>query len=481
VRRLALFVALAVLALPAVAAAFANTEPLAAKQWYLDADQAWTFWPEPPQLVPARVAVIDSGIDGSHPDLTGRVVAARSFVGGSPYRDEAGHGTFVAGEIAANPANGTGIAGIAFNARLIVAKVVTADGEVSLPGEVAAIRWAVAQGAQVINLSLGGVRDPLDPERDTYSPLERAAVEYAYSKGVVVVAAVGNGTQSPSTPWGYAAYPAALPHVIGVSAVRQDGSVPDYSNRDAVYNDLAAPGDAMFSTIPANLVDARTGCAEPYSDCGPPDFRNAIGTSFAAPQVSAAAALLLGQDPSLTPDQVAWLLERTADDASPLSGCPTCADGRDALSGWGTLDVASALARLTSGLPLPRPDRYEPNDDAGPWAHTLPPLPRTLDASLDYWDDNLDVYRVRLARGQRVFARLTPGSKAKVVLALWRPGTDRLETLDAQQERLAVSRRVGAQSRRAYRARVTGIYYLSAKLVSPTRNPVQYRLAVARG
>jgi hypothetical protein len=143
--------------------------------------------------------------------------------------------------------------------------------------------------------------------------------------------------------------------------------------------------------------------------------------------------------------------------------------------------VASALARLTSGLPLPRPDRYEPNDDAGPWAHALPPLPRTIDASLDYWDDNLDVYRVRLSRGQRLFARLTPGTKARVVLALWAPGTDRLETLDAQQDRLVVSRRAGAQSRLSYRARVTGTYYLSAKLVVPTRNPVQYRLAVARG
>jgi subtilisin family serine protease len=480
VRRLALIVALVGLALPAAAAAFPNSEPLAAKQWYLDADQAWAFWPQMPQLYPVRVAIIDSGIDGSHPDLVGRVVAARSFVGGSPYRDDAGHGTFVAGEIAANPSNGVGIAGLAFNARLIVGKVVTADGDVSLPAEVAAIRWAVEQGAQVINLSLGGVRDPLDPQRDTYSPLEEAAVEYAYSKGVVVVAAVGNGTQSPSMPWPYAAYPAALPHVIGVSAVRQNGSVPDYSNRDAVYNDIAAPGDAMFSTIPSNLVDPGSGCAQPYSDCGPTDFRDAIGTSFAAPQVSAAAALLLGQDPSLTPDQVSWLLERTADDAAPLSGCAACPDGRDALSGWGTLDVASALARLTSGVPLPRPDRYEPNDDAGPWAHALPPLPRTIEASLDFWDDNLDVYRVRLRKGERVFARLTPGTKSSVVLSLWAPGTQRLEALDAQEARLSVSRRVGNQSRLAYRARATGVYYLSAKLVTPTRNPVQYRLGVSR-
>ena len=133
------------------------------------------------------------------------------------------------------------MAGLAFNARLMIAKVVGPDGTVSLPAEVAAIHWAVDNGARVINLSLGGVRDPLRPQLDTYSALEEAAVEYAYAHGVVVVAAVGNGPQSPATPW-----PAALPHVIGVSAMRRDGSVPDYSNRDAVYNDLAAPGDGIF-------------------------------------------------------------------------------------------------------------------------------------------------------------------------------------------------------------------------------------------
>jgi len=481
VRRIAVLLSLVALAVPAVAAGFVNGEPFAAKQWYLDEDQAWSYWATQPQLFPVRVAVIDSGIDGSHPDLAGRVVAARSFVGGSPYHDEAGHGTFVAGEIAANPANGVGIAGLAFNARLVIAKVVTADGEVSLPAEVAAIRWAVDEGARVINLSLGGVRDPLDPSKDTYSPLEQAAVEYAYSKGAVVVAAVGNGTQSPATPWRYAAYPAALPHVIGVSAVRRDGSVPDYSNRDAVYNDLAAPGDAIFSTIPENLVEARAGCAdEPYSDCGPAEFRDAIGTSFAAPQVSAAAALLLGQDPTLTPDQVSWLLERFAADDSPLTGCATCTYGRDALTGWGSLDAAAALSRLASGVPLPRPDRYEPNDDAGPWAHALPPLPRTIQASLDFWDDNVDVYRVHLDPGQQLFARLTPDTAANVKLALWAPGTARIEGLDLRDVRLTHSHRAGRQSRLAYRARVGGIYYLEAKLVSPSHDPVQYRLALSR-
>ncbi len=476
-----LAVAIAALGLPAVAAAFDNPEPLAAHQWYLAGDRAWTYWPVQPELFPISVAVIDSGIDGTHPEFKGRVVAAKSFVGGSPYRDDQGHGTFVAGEIAANPSNGQGVAGMAFNARLMVAKVVEPDGSVSLKGEVAAIRWAVANGARVINLSLGGVRDPLDPSLDTYSPLEQAAVEYAYSKGVVVVAAVGNGPQSPATPWGFAHYPASLPHVIGVSAVRQDGSVPAYSNRDVVYNDLAAPGDAIFSTIPTNLVEATTGCADqPYSDCGPFEFRDAIGTSFAAPQVSAAAALLLGQDPALRPEQVAWLLERSADDADASTGCSMCPAGRDSFTGWGTLDVQNALDLLARG-PLPPVDHFEPNDNAGPWAHALPPLPHTIEATLDYWDDNLDVYRVYLQKGHTLFARATPvrGGSVRMSMSVWAPGTLRVDGLDAQRSLVAQSRLVGMQSRVAYRATRTGTYYLELRLGRPTRNPLAYRLALA--
>jgi hypothetical protein len=236
----------------------------------------------------------------------------------------------------------------------------------------------------------------------------------------------------------------------------------------------------MFSTIPTNLVSPTPACAgKPWSDCGPDELRNAIGTSFAAPQVSAAAALLLGQDPNLKPEQVTWLLERSADDASPATGCGVCAPGRDMYSGWGTLDIANALAMLTSGAPLPPPDAYEPNDDAGPWSHALPPLPRTIGATLDYWDDNVDVYRVILKKGQRLFARLTP-SRGLVRLALWAPGTKRVESLDLKNVRVAASHRAGRQARLSYRATKTGTYYVAAKLVSQTRDPVEYRLALSK-
>ena len=251
---------------------FSTNDPLAPRQWYLQRDRAYDFWTTLPQLAPVKVAVIDSGIDGGHPDFpASRIAAAKSFVGGSPLVDTDGHGTFVAGEIAAGTDNGVGIAGIAFPAQLVIAKVVNANGELPLDAEIAAIKWAVDQGARVINLSLGGVRDPLDPKLDTYSPLEQNAVDYAIRKGALVVAAVGNGPQSPKTPWPYAHYPAALPHVLGVSAISQSGAVPGFSNRDAVYNDIAAPGENILSTVPRAMTADRPSCPEQgYSPCGTP-------------------------------------------------------------------------------------------------------------------------------------------------------------------------------------------------------------------
>ncbi|HZB23526.1 MAG TPA: S8 family serine peptidase, partial [Gaiellaceae bacterium] len=147
--------------------AFTPNDPLAPRQWHLSQVRAFDFWPELPTLAGVRVAVIDSGIDGSHPDFQGRIAASRTFVGGSALTDQQGHGTFVAGLIAAQTNNELGVAGIAFPAQLVIAKVVRSSRLVSLEAEAAAIRWAVDEGARVINLSLGGLRDPRDIERDT--------------------------------------------------------------------------------------------------------------------------------------------------------------------------------------------------------------------------------------------------------------------------------------------------------------------------
>ena len=482
--QLALVVLVALLA-PAAAVAFDNTAPNAAQQWYLDQDDAWTFWPVQPTLKTVKVAVIDSGIDAGNPAFSGEIAGGVSFVGGSWRTDSCGHGTFVAGEIASHPADGEGIDGMAFNAKLLIAKVVRTGCDVSTPGEIKAIYWAVHHGARVINLSIGGLRDPQDSELDSYSPGEQAAIEYAYGKDVLVVAAVGNGTQAPQMPWPYADYPAALPHVLGVAAVKDGGDVPAYSNRDQQYVDIAAPGGPIFSVIPRNLVDTTiAGCSTmtPYSDCGPAEFQNGIGTSFSAAQVSAAAALLIGVDPALKAGQVEWLLERSATDADPASGCPICPVGRDSLTGFGTLDVEAALKLLGNEHDLPTPDAYEPNDDADmPGAKAWPlKVPQTIEATLDFWDDPIDVYAIRLDQGETVFIRLDR-SRVPNWLTLWRPGTKtvlappRSELAD-EAARGAV---VGGQERLSYRVTAGGIYYVEVRAGAGMRRPDRYQLSVA--
>ena len=108
-------------------------------------------------------------------------------------------------------------------------------------------------------------------------------------------------------------------------------------------------------------------------------------------------------------------------------------------------------------------------------------LPHTIEATLDYWDDNLDVYRVYLQKGRTLFARVTPvgGGTARTSMSVWAPGTLRVDGLDAQRSLVAQSRMVGVQSRVAYRATRTGTYYLELRLGRPMRNPLAYRLAVA--
>jgi subtilisin family serine protease len=483
VRRALLVAAMATLLSPPLALAgarpsFTPNDPLAPKQYYLAQDHAFdAFDTSLPLLAPVKVAIIDSGIDGTHPDLKGNVYAARSFVGGSPLTDEEGHGTFVAGEIAASINNEQGIAGIAFPAKLIVAKIARADASISVRDEAAAIRWAVQRGAQVINLSLGGVRDPRNRGVDTYSAVEQKAIDYAFRHGAVLVAAVGNSDDAPRSPWHWASYPAALPHVIGVSALTPSGGVPSFSNRDRVYNDVAAPGEGIFSTLPLAMTKLRPTCADQgYSDCGPDQFVHAAGTSFAAPQVTAAAAVLLALKPSLRPDQVSYILERTSTDMNAAEGCAQCPLGRDQYTGRGRLDIARAIAAL--GGRLPPADKLEPNDDAGSQATVLPVAMHRLTATLDFWDDPIDVYRIRLVAGQQLRVTQRGPVGLATSLVVWRPGTVRVEGANSRGRRVAQSVRLGSARRVAYRVPATGWYYVETKLAS--RGFGSYTLNVVR-
>ncbi|HVS85102.1 MAG TPA: S8 family serine peptidase [Gaiellaceae bacterium] len=452
----------------APAAAFTPTDPYYPKQWYLAQDHAFDAWPTPPAtLAPVKVALVDSGLDCSLPDLIGRIAAVKSFVGGDPCVDSEGHGTLVAGEIAGN-LDSTGIVGLAYSAQLLIAKVVKPDGDIPLQAESDAIRWAVAQGAQVINLSLGGVRDPAHPDRDTFSQLESDAVEYAYAHGAVVVAAVGNSDEAYATPWPYASYPAALPHVLGVGALTRTGNVPDFSDRDPIFVDLVAPGVDIYSIFPDALTSTQVGCTpQGYTDCANDEYRHAEGTSFAAPQVAAAAAVLFAVAPSLTNAQVQAILERTADDVNSANGCPRCPLGRDLYSGFGRLDVAKAVTLATSGGALPAPDFAETNDNAGTQAYALWGTTRKVNATIDFYDDPVDVYKVLIRKGQQLKADLTGGwTGANISVVLWRPGTTEVLNGRDAKMRVAQSSTIGATQRLAYRAPTQGWYYVEVKVSS---------------
>jgi subtilisin family serine protease len=459
--------------------AFTPTDPLVSKQWYLPYSGFYAPWVTLPSFEPTPVAVIDSGVDTSHPDLAGKILDGETFVGGSWQTDSLGHGTFVSGLIAAGLDNDIGIAGLAPASQLLVAKVVTKSRAIPVEAEAKAIRWAVDNGARVINMSLGGVRDPLDPDRDTYSRLEADAVAYAISNGVVVVAAVGNSDQAPTSPWKYASYPAALPHVLGVSAISASGAVPPFSNRDFIYNDLAAPGVEILSALPRPLTARFPSCSEQgYSSCGPDEYREAQGTSYASPQVAAAAAVLLSLRPKLGPEQVTKLLQETAVDLSPATGCSACAEGRDAYSGWGRLDVEAAVGALSRRLPTR--DLYETNDDAGSRAYPVSGSNRRVYAAVDFWDDQDDVYAIRLERNQPVYVGLTGSDRTvDLSLAFWLPQTRSIERVADFKYRVRTSARLGSRQYLSFRPELTGTYYVQVRMSSP--GVTNYRLAVVKG
>ena len=336
----------------------------------------------------------------------------------------------------------------------------------------------MAHGARVINMSLGGVRDPSNPGNDTYSSLEANAIAYAVSRGVVVVAAVGNGDQAPAEPWRFAFYPAALPHVLGVSAVGREGAVPGYSNRDAVFNDVAAPGRRHRLDVPAPAHQERPTCHEQgYTLCATVDFRPPDGTSFAAPQASAAAAMLLAVRPELRPEQVTAVLERSAVDASAATGCIRCATGRDAYTGWGTLDITASVGALGRAC---RGGRAR--DERRRWCAVAPAV-RRLASPSGRGNDRLlgrsgrRLRRVPPARGS-VSTRPLEGATGDLSLALWRPGTPSVQGLAGPRQRLRLSAHPGPREHLGFRAETTGWHYVQVRIVAA--GETTYRLSVVR-
>ncbi len=300
-------------------ALFTPNDPYFGQQWNLPAVHAPEAW-DVTQGAGVRVAVVDTGVDCGHPDLSGQCAAQVNYVGG--FQDDNGHGTHVAGIIAALTNNGVGVAGVASGVKLVALKVLDQNGEGTTATAAAAIVDAVRlYGAKVINLSFGGPRDPGGPDA-----VLQAAIDEAYARGAVVVAAAGNCNPSCTT----IIDPAAMDHVLAVAAVNNNRERASFSNYGS-YIDLAAPGENILSTSPR---------------CG---YRFMSGTSMAAPHVSAVAALVLSLRPDLGPDAVATILFQTADDL----GAP----GRDPCYGYGLVNAYRAVRAVA---PAPSPHQALP-------------------------------------------------------------------------------------------------------------------------
>lgn len=237
------------------------------QQWNfrsINLEQAW----DESQGDGVAVAVIDTGVS-QVPDLKQtEFVKGYDFVNDRVQADDdVGHGTHVAGTIAQSTNNNYGVAGIAYKAKIMPIKVLDGNGGGTVADIAEGIRFAANNGADVINLSLGGMGD---------SHIMSEAIKYAHSKDVVIVAAAGNSNQNS------AAYPARYPHVIGVSALDAAGAKANYSNFGAGV-DISAPGGSEAGKVVQNTISPDTGEAV---------FTGYQGTSMAAPHVAGVAALV---------------------------------------------------------------------------------------------------------------------------------------------------------------------------------------------
>lgn len=288
--------------------------------WGLTKIQAPAAWDITTGKSEILVAVVDTGVDYHHPDLQGQVVKGPDFGNNdADPMDDQGHGTHVAGTIAALGDNGTGVVGVAYNTKVLAIKVLGSDGSGDMAAIAKGILKAEEMGAKVINLSLGGSQD---------ARTIKDAVDQVTAKGVLVVAAAGNENTTQNT------YPAAYPNVLAVGATDTSDRRASFSNY-GTYVDVAAPGTKILSTTEKA-------------------YKSHDGTSMASPHVAGVAALLLAQKADLTPEQLRGLLEASGD---PTTGFKTAVK---------RLNAKMALDMLQRGeLPAPAPS--EPSEPGMPY------------------------------------------------------------------------------------------------------------------
>ena len=293
----------------------------AGEAWGLRKIDAPSAWPVTTGSSSITIAILDTGVDGTHEDLTGKMVPGWNiYSNNSDTSDVHGHGTKVAGTAAASTNNGTGVASVAWGCRLMPVRVADSTGYATYSSMASGLNWAADHGARVANISFSGVSE---------SSTVTTAAKYFQSKGGVVTVSAGNAGTFVSA--------ADNPYVLTVSATDQADAISFFSNTGNNI-DLAAPEGA--------LTTIRGGG---YSYVG--------GTSFSAPFVAGVAALVLSVNPALTATQVQDILKQSANDLG--------AAGRDTSFGWGRVNAAGAV-NLAAGNPVPPPP--PPGDTTAPTA-----------------------------------------------------------------------------------------------------------------
>lgn len=281
-----------------------------ASQWHLPKIRAPEAWDLTQGASGAVIAILDSGVEATHPDFAGKLVAGfNTYSNSTNTADQFGHGTQVAGAAGALTNNAVGIAGVAGSAPIMPVRVTDSAGRATSASIANGIFWAADHGARVANLSFNGIAG---------NATIRAAAEYAYNHGTLVVAASGNCACADPTP--------ENPYVLSVSATDETDSVAYFSSTGA-FVDLSAPGTNILTTAMFSLYVADS------------------GTSLASPIVAGVAALMFAANPSLTPALVTQLLEATAFDPG--------GNGYDQGFGHGRVDAFAAVTVAAGYVPPP--------------------------------------------------------------------------------------------------------------------------------
>ena len=272
------------------------------------------------------IAILDTGADFNHPDLDGQLFSnGYDFINDDPDPiDDHGHGTIVAGIAAAETNNGEGIAGVAWNCKILPIKIVDNTGWTDVSTEIDGITWAILNGADVINISLGG---------PGVSQSEQDVIRAAYNNGIVVVAAAGNDGVATY-------YPAAYPECMAVASTNSSDERVTFLNTatdplpwESNYGpeiDVAAPGDWVLSLYPTSLT------TPPFLP-----YIWASGTSLSTPHVAGLAALIRSIKPELSAEDIMNVIRYTADDVNSATY-----EGRDDYIGYGRINMERALVPI---------------------------------------------------------------------------------------------------------------------------------------